>query len=152
MIKYQLKCNSAHEFEAWFPSIDAYDEQKTRGLVSCPMCGTHDVDKAPMAPMVKKEAPPPPVDKMAVAATPDGLQPEAFERVLKNWREHIENNFDYVGDTFAREARAMHEGEVDERPIYGEVTSQEAKELVEDGISIAPIPPMANPKSIKNLN
>ena len=55
-------------------------------------------------------------------------------------RKHVEANFDYVGDTFAREARAIHEGRSDDRGIYGEATPTEVKALNADGVKVAPLP------------
>lgn len=150
MIKYQLNCQSGHEFEAWFPSIAGYDEQKQKGYVICPFCGTHDVDKAIMAPSIKKSAPKP--NEAIAAINAPELVPEPIREFMKNWREQIEKNYDYVGDSFANEARAIHDGESEARPIYGETTPKEARELIEEGIEIAPLPPMANPKGDKGVN
>lgn len=144
MIKYTLKCGETHEFEAWFPSMSAFDEQKARGLVICPYCGTHSVEKAIMAPSVRKNetsnATP-----QTVTSAPD-LVPEPIRELMKGWREHIAKNYDYVGDKFAEEAREIHETGDTERLIYGKATQNEARELIEEGINIAPLPPMANPK------
>lgn len=150
MIKYSLICQTGHEFEAWFASIASFDEQKQNGWVVCPSCGTHDVDKAVMAPSIKK---PVPQDggSPTIANTPE-LLPEPLRQFINGWREHISKNYDYVGDNFAKEARAIHEGDSDPRSIYGETTIKEARDLVEDGIEIAPLPPMANPKGDKGIN
>ena len=149
MIKYNLKCATAHEFEAWFPSIEDYDTQKERGLVSCPYCSTHDVEKAIMAPAIKKPTPEKPI---SVSLGNEQIIPEDLQKLFKGWREEVEKNFDYVGDKFADEARAIHNGESDERPIYGETSPKQAKELIEEGIPIAPLPPLANPKGDKGIN
>lgn len=144
MIKYGLKCKEKHEFEAWFPSINAYDEQKSRGLVICPFCATTQVEKAIMAPSIKKDVGTP--EPQAKTSAPE-LAPEPLKELMKGWREHIAKNYDYVGDKFAEEAREIHEKGDKERLIYGETTPNEARELIEEGISIAPLPPMANPKN-----
>lgn len=134
MIKYALACEHAHEFEGWFGSSSDYDEQAARGLVECPVCGTHEVKKQIMAPAVagtkKREAP-------AVNPQMHAMMMDAMGKV----RQHVEENFDYVGDGFAKEARAIHDGKSEERDIYGEATPKEVKALVEDGIKVAPLPP-----------
>ncbi len=141
MIRYDLKCDNGDEFEAWFGSIADYDRQAEAGLVECPHCGSRGVSKAPMAPAVrtsrKKEAQKERAVAMAMAA---------------KVREHIKDNFDYVGDKFADEARKMHEGESEERAIWGEATPDEARALAEDGIPAAPLPPELAPVLPKKLN
>ena len=134
MIRYALQCDAAHGFEAWFGSSSDYDDQSARGLVECPYCGSRGVTKQIMAP--------------AVAGTKrDAPSPEAAARVrtmmtdmAREVRSHVERNFDYVGDTFAREARAIHEGASEKREIYGEASPAEVKALKDDGISCAPLP------------
>ena len=134
MIRYDLKCENGDEFEAWFGSIADYDKQAEAGLVECPQCGSKHVSKAPMAPAVvtgrAKEARKERAVAMAMAA---------------KVREHIKENFDYVGDQFADEARKIHTGESDERPIWGEATPEQAEQLAEEGIAAAPLPPALAP-------
>ena len=135
MIKYALHCDAAHEFEGWFGSSADYDDQVERGLVECPLCGSHGVSKQIMAPAVagtKAQRAPPAADpKMR----------EMMMAAMGEVRRHVEDNFDYVGDTFAKEARAIHEGKSEERGIYGEASPAEVKALVEDGVRVAPLPP-----------
>jgi hypothetical protein len=141
MIKYDLRCDKGDEFEAWFGSIADYDKQAEAGLVECPHCGSTHVTKAPMAPAVRtsraKEAQKQRAVAMAMAA---------------KVREHIKDNFDYVGDKFADEARKIHSGETEERAIYGETTPEEAKALMEEGVPAAPLPPELAPVQPKKLN
>jgi hypothetical protein len=141
MIRYDLRCANGDEFEAWFGSISDYDKQAEAGLVECPHCGTKHVEKAPMAPAVrtsrKKEAQKDRAVAMAMAA---------------KVREHIKDNFDYVGDKFADEARKMHSGESEERAIWGEATPEEAQELADEGIPAAPLPLELAPVQPKKLN
>lgn len=134
MIRYALSCDHEHEFEGWFGSSDDYDDQQARGLLECPMCGSKGVRKQIMAPAVAgtkrtaREAPP---------AQTQAMMMEAAGRI----RRHVEENFDDVGDAFAREARAIHEGKAEDRGIYGQATPKEVRELVEDGVPVAPLPP-----------
>jgi hypothetical protein len=142
MIRYDLRCENGDEFEAWFGSIADYDKQAAAGLVECPFCGSKHVEKAPMAPAVvtgrSKEARAERAVAMAMAA---------------KVREHIQENFDYVGDKFAEEARKMHAGVTEERAIWGEATPEQARELAEEGIPAAPLPPELAPQAApKKLN
>ena len=143
MIRYALACDHGHEFEGWFGSSDAFDDQQVRGLIDCPMCASKSVRKQIMAPAVagtkRRGAEPNPGQMQA-------MMMEAAGRI----RAHVEANFDDVGDTFAREARAIHEGKSEERGIYGQATSAEVRDLVEDGIPIAPLP--AEPPGKSELN
>ena len=149
MIKYSLKCDNDHIFEAWFPSGGDYDAQKERGLLACPFCESKNIEKAPMAPSIAKT---PPKVSANIPVTSGNIVPPEMRKIYEDMRETIEKNFDYVGDTFAREARDINDGIAPERPIYGETTPQEARELIEEGINIAPIPPLVNPKKDTSIN
>jgi hypothetical protein len=134
MIKYALICDREHAFEGWFGSSADYDSQAERGLLECPVCGSAGVHKQIMAPAVsgtKAKGEP------DVAPQMRSMMMEAMGKV----RAHVEENFDYVGDAYAREARDIHEGKSEERGIYGEATPGEVKKLVEDGVPVAPLPP-----------
>lgn len=134
MIRYALICEHDHGFEAWFGSSSDYDDQSARGLVECPVCASTSVTKQIMAPSVagtKKTVP-----AGDVAAKMQTMMMEAAREV----RAHVEQNFDYVGDAFAREARDIHEGRSEKREIYGEATAAEVKKLKDDGVPCAPLP------------
>ena len=134
MIRYALKCDQTHGFEAWFGSSSDYDDQAARGLVECPFCGSRAVEKAVMAPSVsgtKKSGPAP-----DVASKVQSMMMQAAREV----RAHVEANFDYVGDSFAREARDIHEGRSEKREIYGEATAADVNKLRDDGVPCAPLP------------
>ena len=130
MIRYQLVCKKEHSFEGWFRDSAAYDQQAKKKLVTCPTCGTTKVEKAPMAPAVSKKA------ELAEAAQ----KAKAMKEFVLNLRKQVEENSEYVGDRFPNEARAIHYGDAEERQIYGEATLQDAKDLIEEGIPVAPIP------------
>jgi len=160
MIRYALACAKGHSFESWFPNSAAYDKQAKRGLVSCPICGETKVEKAIMAPKLagtkkraaasSKDAPAPePAPAAPIEApTADSKAPVAmmsppereFRQKLKELREHLTKNADYVGQKFPEEARKMHYGEIDHRSIYGEASPQEAKDLHDEGIEFHPLP------------
>ena len=135
MIRYDLKCEHDHVFEAWFGSSDDFEAQQSRGLVACALCGSQSVEKALMTPgvPVKANARSEPKPMLSEPASP-------IEEKLREIREHVEANSDYVGTRFAEEARAMHVGEIEHRSIFGEATGEEAKSLQEDGVPVAPLP------------
>jgi hypothetical protein len=132
MIRYNLKCARAHEFEAWFRSSAAYDEQRRAGQVGCAVCGATEVEKAVMAPalMAPADSPEPNLSKSASPA----------EAALAALRRKIETTTDYVGREFAAEARRIHDGEGAERAIWGEASLDDARALKDDGIPVALIP------------
>ena len=140
MIKYALACEQEHTFEGWFSVSGDFDDQQARGLLECPVCASKAVRKAIMAPAVRgTKAQPPP------APTPQMGQ--MMMQAMGEMRRHVEENFDYVGDTFASEARAIHEGRSEDRGIYGEATPKEVRALAEDGVRVAPLPPKPPEKS-----
>lgn len=134
MIRYALVCEHGHEFEGWFGASADFDDQSARGLLECPVCASKAVRKQIMAPAVAGTKRTAPAD---VSPQMRAMVMEAMGKV----RRHVEENFDYVGDAFAREARAIHEGRSEDRGIYGEASPQEVKKLVEDGVPVAPLPP-----------
>lgn len=147
MIKYALACEHDHPFEAWFGTSSDYDDQAGRGLVECPYCASSIVRKQIMAPAVagtKNRG----GGDLSIPPQAKAMMMEAMGKV----RKHVEDNFDYVGDRFAREARDIHEGKSEERGIFGEATPTEVRALKEDGVPVAPLPPAAAPKPKEQLN
>lgn len=142
MIKYALLCEHEHPFEGWFSRSEDFDEQQSRGLLDCPVCASKAVRKAVMAPAVQ--------GTKAKAAQPTPEMRQMIMHAMHEVRQHVEENFDYVGDQFAKEARAIHEGSSDERGIYGEASPTEVRALIEDGIRVAPLPP--KPPEKRELN
>lgn len=134
MIHFSLVCDSAHEFEGWFRSNEDFEKQAKRGLVDCPTCGSHKVEKALMAPAVSTAR-----RREKVELAMSDAQSAAMAE-FKALAEKMRENADYVGDRFAEEARKIHFGEADARGIYGEATLEEAKGLAEDGVSFMPLP------------
>ncbi len=143
MIKYALACENDHEFESWFPSSDAYEAQAKRGFVSCPICNSIKVEKQIMAPRVARTDKAPEPSPAAPLAQPMAILSEKemqIRAMLKAVREHVMQNAENVGEGFAEEARKMHYGEIEHRSIYGEATPVEARELLEEGIEVHPLP------------
>jgi hypothetical protein len=139
MIKYALACDHDHAFEGWFGSSSDYDDQAARGLLECPLCASKTVRKQIMSPAVAG------TKAQKAAPEPSAQMREMMMTAMGEVRRQVEENFDYVGDSFAKEARDIHEGKSEERGIYGEASPQEVKALVEDGVKIVPLPP-APPK------
>lgn len=128
MIVFDLACPRGHVFEAWFGSHGDYDSQRERGLVSCPVCGDGEIGKAPMAPRIGGTG------KAAAA------DPRAMMTALAAMQAKMLQGSEHVGPRFAAEARAIHDGDAEERPIHGRATVAEAKALAADGIPVAPLP------------
>ena len=141
MIKYALACDQGHEFESWFPSAAAYDEQARRGLVACPECSSNRVAKAIMAPAVvgAARANAPSAEAPAEVALLDRRQ-RALRDAVRALRREIETNTDDVGTKFAELARSMHAGETPERAIRGQATGAEVEALLEEGVGVLPMP------------
>ena len=135
MILYQLRCSDGHEFEAWFRDAAAYDTQSKRNEVTCPICGTGEVAKAPMAPRLSKGA-----AKQSPNETHSQKMVERIFQAAEKMRKHVEENCEYVGPRFPEEARRIHYGETEERGIYGEASDQEAAELSEEGVKVHQVP------------
>jgi hypothetical protein len=149
MIVYDLKCRRDHVFEAWFPDSASFTEQADSGKVLCPVCCSRKVVKALMAPKVHKghsgerEHPTkgqPERPQGGTLAVADSEKAGELRRMLREMREHVERNCDYVGGEFAEEARRIHYGESDARGIYGETSDDEAKALEDEGIDVARVP------------
>ncbi|CCG41735.1 DUF1178 family protein [Magnetospirillum molischianum] len=133
MILFELRCALQHHFEAWFRDGAAYEAQSAEGAIACPVCGDKDVSKAPMAPRLvqsRGDSPPPDFDRVA----------GDVRRALLEIKKQVQQNCDYVGDRFPEEARRIHYGESDVRPIYGEATHDEARDLHEEGVAVHPLP------------
>lgn len=135
MIQFKLKCAHNHEFEAWFRDGATYDAQSKAGEIECPLCGDQSVTKAPMAPRAIRSA----GERGAAEERAKEVAQQILQAVDK-LRDHVEKSSDYVGDAFAEEARRIHYGETDERNIYGEATSEETKELDDEGVEYSRIP------------
>ena len=143
MIRYALECIGEHRFEAWFSDSEAYEKQRRYGHVECPECGSRKVQKQIMAPAVK-----------GTKRKSDSVEAMAA-KFAGEVRRHIADTHEFVGEKFASEARAMHAGEKDVRPVWGEVSPKVAKELHDEGVPAQPLPePFAPepPKKPRQLN
>ena len=138
MIKFTLKCQKGHEFEAWFGKGSDFDDQSARGLVQCAICGNDKIEKAPMAPNVQTSR-----SKSSM---------RQYRGMEEKMRIHLAENCDNVGDDFSDEARAIHYGEKPERGIYGHASPAEAQELLDEGVEILPLPATLDPSIKKKIN
>jgi hypothetical protein len=153
MIRYNLRCERGHVFESWFQSSSAYEVQEKRKLVNCPSCGSAKVERAIMAPQIVSKkgresvepvpapASTPSTDVTTPASTPLMMAQERELRAkLRELRDHIVKNADNVGERFPNEARKMHYGDIEHRPIYGEASPEEARSLIDEGVEVSPLP------------
>jgi hypothetical protein len=163
MIHYQLQCDQAHAFDGWFKDSASFDRQAKTGLVACPFCNSVGVTRALMAPalgrgsrhaqdttMPTEQVPSQasgaaPAAVPAVAPPPRGALAEAegadkLRSLLHRLRTEVEKHCDYVGPSFAEEARRIHYGEAEARGIYGEATATETEALADEGIEFGVMP------------
>ncbi len=149
MIRYSLQCEAGHGFESWFRSSGDYDAQRKRKLVTCPMCDSAKVEKQIMAPAIgrseKKASAVPAAETTTVAM----MSPEEteFRKKLRDLRDHVTKNADYVGEQFPDLARKMHHEEIEKRSIYGEAKPEEVRSLVDEGVELAPLPVLPEDKN-----
>ncbi|MDN2578364.1 DUF1178 family protein [Aquibium sp. ELW1220] len=134
MIRFSLRCDGDHAFDAWFRNSEDFHRQTDRRLVECPHCGSSSVEKALMAPSVSTGR------KREQIALAMGEEQKRVLTQLKELAEKVKREADDVGDRFAEEARKIHFGETEARGIYGQATPDEARALIEDGVEFMPIP------------
>ncbi|MDE2330608.1 MAG: DUF1178 family protein, partial [Bradyrhizobium sp.] len=150
MIHYNLRCERGHAFESWFQSSAAYEQQEKRKLVNCPVCGSAKVERGIMAPQIVSKkgrdiVEPSPAAAIPAAAAPASApllmaQERELRAKLKELRDHILSSSDNVGERFPNEARKMHYGDIEHRPIYGEASPDEARALMEEGVEVSTLP------------
>jgi hypothetical protein len=146
MIRYALRCECGHAFDSWFQSSAVFDNQIKRKLVTCPACDSAKVEKAIMAPRLTRKrvdrSTPAPAPSADVPQTPLMMAPQERELItkLRELRDHVTKTAENVGDKFPDEARKMHYGDIDHRPIYGEASRDEARSLIEEGVEVVPLP------------
>jgi hypothetical protein len=133
VIRFSLSCAQDHPFEGWFRDNATFEQQASAGQIACPTCGDTAVRKAIMAPAVAR------TDTTAAAERAQKRM-AVMMQVMRQVRQHVETNFENVGPKFAEEARRIHHGESEKRDIWGQATPDEAKELREEGVPVAPLP------------
>ena len=131
MIVFNIICKTCFtEFEGWFEDSKEFSNQQRKKMINCPSCNSNSIKKSLMAPNLSS--------KSNIKKTP--RLKKAMVNDIKKYKKIIEKNFDYVGDNFTEEAKKMKYGEIDERPIYGEATLEQTKELVDEDIRVVPLP------------
>jgi hypothetical protein len=140
MIHYDLICEKGHAFDGWFSDSAGFDTQRKAGLVACAACGSIHVEKQLMAPGIPAKANRKSESSQRMVASPADPRMQAMMKMMREYRAHVEKHAENVGDNFAEEARKIHYNEAEERGIYGNATRQEAVELMEEGIEVAPLP------------
>lgn len=139
MIHYDLICRHGHKFDGWFSTSAAYEEQRGNNDILCPSCGTAEIDKQLMTPGIPRKGNSRNSSRQLVSGVGDP-QMKMLVQKLRELRQHVERHADYVGDRFADEARRIHYKEAEERGIYGEATPDDARELIDEGIEVQPLP------------
>ena len=140
MIRYDLECKDGHQFDGWFRDSEAFDTLVRAGQVMCTVCGSSDVSKQLLAPGIAAKSNKYEPTSQQMLAGPQNTQQQELVDAVRQLRKHVTENADYVGEQFPEEARKMHYGETDERGIYGEASPKEAKELIDEGIKVSPLP------------
>lgn len=144
VIVINLVCEQAHPFEGWFRSSNEFKAQKEQGLVSCPVCGSHNVVRKPSAPYLNSGARPPISDTESTAGHPAQAPLPSRRQILQALRDLAASAED-VGKQFAAEVRRVHNGEAEERSLRGQASRAELEELLEEGIGVLPVPPAEDP-------
>jgi hypothetical protein len=140
MIRYDLICEKGHSFDGWFRDSAAYDHQAASGHVACATCGSTRIEKQIMAPGIPVKSNRKAEQPQKLMTAPADPKAQALLEMMREMRRHVESNAEYVGGRFAEEARKIHYEEAEERGIYGEATPEDAKALLEEGISVHPLP------------
>jgi hypothetical protein len=140
MIRYDLVCEKGHEFDGWFSNSEAYDKQVKRKLVECVVCGSVKIEKQIMAPGIPAKANKKSDNAVPMIAGPVDSRAQKMLEMMRAFRSHVESTAENVGTNFAEEARKIHYNETEKRGIYGQATSDEAEALMEEGITVHPLP------------
>ena len=142
MVIYNLVCKKNHSFEGWFPSFEDFQKQADKKLISCPTCGSTKVEKVPhaCAVHVKKDQAAPPAKKSPAQTPTPQLSPAEFKEMRVRVQHYVKQNFEDVGARFAEEAKQIHKGAAENRPIHGTATVKETKELAEEGVPFIALP------------
>ncbi len=137
MIVFNLICNECdYPFEGWFDNTLAFNNQKKNKLINCPNCESSNIKKTLVAPNISKKSNSKKIKNKKTLASN-----------INKIKKIVEENFDYVGEKFTEEAKKIKYGESNDRPIYGEATVEQTKELIDEDISITPLPFQSNKKT-----
>ena len=130
MIIFNLECKLCGvNFEGWFENSAEFEKQKKQNIINCPSCNSSSITKALMIPNISKKS-----------NSKDKIIKKTIATKMTKYKKIIEENFDYLGDKFTEEAKKIKYGEAKDRPIYGEATIEQTKELIDEGINVEPLP------------
>ena len=132
MIRYTLKCNKGHQFDSWFSDSESFEQLKKNGHLECAICSSKEVEKCLMVPSINPSSDE--KQKTLISAQSD------IEKEIRDLKHKIKTTATDVGENFSTEARAMHYGEIEEKPIIGKASLDEAKDLAEEGVPFIPLP------------
>ena len=134
MIAFDLSCSNGHSFEGWFKDLESFNEQNSKGMITCPFCKSTNISRV-LSPVAIKSS--------QGETKPRDIEPD-YKKLVDGVMEYIKNNFDDVGTEFAKEALKMHYGVAEKRNIRGSATEGEEKTLRDEGIKFFKIPPIIN--------
>jgi hypothetical protein len=134
MIAYDLICSNGHIFECWFRDSASFDEQKSTGIINCPVCNDCDVGKVFSPFAIRKN------EEKKEERKKEEIDPANPYRVLRLIQEHLDKHFEDVGTDFTKEALKIHYGEAEKRNIKGTATTEEEIVLKEEGVPFLKIP------------
>ena len=134
MIKYQLKClNCENIFDSWFSSSKEFEKLQKMKLINCMKCNSLKIEKSIMSPTI--------LPNLNSSKKYNLMKNQKVKSKIKEFQKFIKNNFDYVGENFAYEARYIQYGNKKKhKGIYGTATNDEIKELIEEGVEAELIP------------
>lgn len=158
MLVLNLGCAQGHRFEGWFGSAQDFESQQTRGLVSCPVCASAEVQRLPSAPRLNVahlrqekssgsaiKPPSGPTAEQGEPSSPEAATVSRLQQAALQALRQVMAKTEDVGERFAEEARRMHYGEAEERAIRGRASREDALALVDEGIEL-----IALPEALKN--
>ena len=131
MIKYKLQCQKNHEFTSWFANSSEFERLKKRKMLECIYCNSKEINKSIMSPRI--------INKNKESKNYN-KEIKKMKKELIELRKFVENNFEFVGDKFARKVREIYYDDNKKKNIYGISTEKERKELKEEGIDLVSIP------------
>jgi hypothetical protein len=130
MIAFDLFCSKGHKFECWFNDSSSFEEQKSSGLITCPICDDHKIEKAFSPFMIKRDG----------GKKKEEIDPQQAYQTLQMVNDYIDKHFEDVGADFYKEALKIHYGEVEKRNIKGTATTEEEVILKEEGVQFFKVP------------
>lgn len=139
---YNLCCAQQHVFEGWFASEDDFQSQQDRGLLTCPLCSDACIQKRPTAPRLNLSGACQPMESQTLPeeVARGGIDEPQLQAALMRAMRDVVSRTEDVGERFADQARAMHQGDMAPKPIRGRATVEQTRELLDDGVPILPLP------------